>query len=278
MEPLAWYTLFGGLVAGLVIGALLAWRFLRLKFLINPPNITSVQCLSGGQLLVQGTVDPPPDGASISALFVRAYDDPAQTVASTPDGATKFPLSTTNFSVTYQLPSGLVPPTDLVVVWVEYKDFKANSLVYNSCSGSGSGSSTANAKTHTAAANSGDLEAVPRAYRVSPGSFAGEGPAAELFGSQAGASDVLLRYVPERSSPFDPVWRASGGVGSAHEWVLHLLHRDGGFGAVLTVVLRLAGGEARLTWVTSDWRFNTANRLTCESDEPGQPALLVRPA
>src|SRR5262249_44346661 len=152
--------------------------------------------------------------------------------------ATTYPLTATSFSVTYTLPTGLMPPTDLVVVWAKYFDHKANSLVYPSCSGSGSGSSGVAARKHSAPAAADQPEAVPRAYRVSPSSFAAGGPSAELFVSQSGDPEVLLCYVPEDSSPLDPFWRASGGPGSAHEWTLRLLHRDGGFGAVLTVILR----------------------------------------
>ena len=277
MEHLAWFAFGGGVLAGLVVGFILSWFFIRKRSLINQPTITNHACLSGSQLLVEGTADAAPSGSALAALHVRVYDDPTQAVSPLPDGATSYPLSSTNFSVSQPLPSGLVPPTDLVVVWVEYRTFIPNKLEYNSCSGSGSGGHPFAFKKHSVTAAAEQLEAIPRAYRVSPSSPAAGGPAAELFGSQAEAPETLLCYVPEDSSPLDPFWRARGGPGPAREWTLRLLHRPGGFGAVLTVVLLVGAREVRLTWVTSDWRFHLENRLICESDEPCQSPLLVRP-
>jgi hypothetical protein len=119
------------------------------------------------------------------------------------------------------------------------------------------------------------LEAIPRAYRVSPESSA---PATDLGGALAGAAETVLEYVPEASTPTEPFWKARGKSGAVREWALCLLHRQGGFGAVLSAVCLVGGREVRITWVTSDWRFHTANRLRCESDEAGGLSLLVRPA
>jgi hypothetical protein len=123
------------------------------------------------------------------------------------------------------------------------------------------------------------FEAVPRAYRVSPGSPLAEGgPAADLVGALSRTPEALLVYTPEASTPVEPVWQARGGPEPVVRWSLNLLHRAGGLGAVLSAVSVVGGREVRFTWVTSDWRFHTANRLAPEASEPGVPALLVRPA
>jgi hypothetical protein len=123
-------------------------------------------------------------------------------------------------------------------------------------------------------------EAVPKEYRVSPGTppaGAAAGPAADLVGLLARGPEPVLQYAPETSSPVDPRWRAQGGQGPVREWALILLRHPGGLGAVLSAVALVGDREVRLTWVTSNWRFHTTNRLTCESDELGGHALLVRP-
>jgi hypothetical protein len=128
---------------------------------------------------------------------------------------------------------------------------------------------------------SAELEAIPQNMRIEPGAVAPgatTGPAAELVGALTQSPEPVLRYVAEASTPAEPLWRALGGRGPVFEATLVLLHRTGGVGAVLTVVTAVGGQRIQFTWVTSNWRFNGANRLRCESDEPGLPVLTVTPA
>ena len=268
----------GGALAG-VLAALLFRTRIKLLDEIPTPTISTVTCLSGSQIQIGGATGTTPEGMNLVALYARVYDDPNQVVPATPDGAT---LAGTSFPITLNLPLGLAGPSDLAVVWAEYQAYTKNSLVYSTCSGSGSGSGSgggtpmpgvARALSPAAAAQ---LEAVPRAYRVSPGSPA-VGAEAELAGALAGAAETVLHYVPEDSTPLEPFWRSGRPTGLVREWSLRLLHRNDGFGGLLSAVCLLGSRELRLTWVTSDWRFHAANRLRCESDEAAGLSLLVQP-
>ncbi len=275
----------GGALAGVVVAWLVFKQLSKTLVNLPAPSINHVECLAGGQARIDVTLGEIPDGATLIELHTLVDDDPNAAVgACPPAGATAqaIPADPSSFSLVHNLPPGLSGPDDLAVVWAIYRVCVKGTSVFESCSGSGSGSDAIEfGATRADSAAAEQLEAIPRAYQVSPGSppaAAGGGPAAVLVGALAGAPDAVLRYVPEASTPVEPFWRARGGPGPVLEWSLRLLHRDGGFGALLSAVCVVGGREVRLTWVTSDWRFHAANRLACESDEAGGPALLVRPA
>src|SRR5262249_58769557 len=114
-------------------------------------------------------------------------------------------------------PGGLSGPTDYVVVWAEYSGYRSRTYEYSSCSGSGSGVAPGDQIAHVvSAAVTEELEAIPRTYRVSPGSSpagAVGGPADETGGAVARAPEAVLQYVPEASAPIQPFWRAPGRPG-----------------------------------------------------------------
>jgi hypothetical protein len=273
----------GGVLAALLVGWLVLRVIIRKLINLPSPTINNVTCLPGGQIQIDATIDAAPPGATLEGLYTEVYDDPNQVVSACPDsGGLSQPLPTTSpFSLVQKLPPGLSGlDDDLAVVWAVYRVCVVSSLAFHHCPESSSGPGLGVSRPIPAVAVE-QLEAVPRAYRVSAGSpaaGAGRGPAANLVGALARAPETVLRYVPEASTPLDPRWRARGGPDPALEWTLLLLHRPDGFGAVLGVVCRADGREVRLTWVTSEWRFHTANRLTCESDEAGGLSLVVRPA
>lgn len=273
-------------IGGVVIGLVIAYAYNQIKnrnktiLDLPDPAINSVQCLSATRIRINGSIDPAPPGATLLALYVVVYNDDTHSVPSSPHGEGATDCGT-SFPLEYDLPTGLTGPMDLVAVWAEYEAHTKDKLRYRTCTGSGSGgtsSSGMRVRERGRAARAGEFEAIPKAYRVSPASppagTAG-GPAADLVGTLNGG---LLEHAPEDSTPTEPVWRAGGGAGAGVRWTLRLLHRRNGMGAVLTAVYTASGREVRLTWVTSDWRLHAASRLTSEADEPGVPALLVRPA
>lgn len=265
-----------GFVGGVLVGLLAAvlWRKIFDPMAFPDPAI-NVTCLSGGMIRIDGSVGTLPANVELINLHAQVYDDTSHPVPDHPgsEGASAF----SSFPIELPLPGGSTPP-DLVAVWAEFRIFGKDTATC-SCSGS---SSTLSKSRRISAVSSGaaeQLEAMPRTYRVSHGlSNAGSsgGPALQLIGSLNPES--LLRYVPEASTPAEPLWRARGGADSAIEWTLRLLHGSGGFGAVLSVRGLIGSREVRFNWVTSDWRFHVANRLISESDEPGAPALIVSPA
>src|SRR5262249_37739646 len=122
MEHAAWFAFGGGLLIGFIVGVFAARAFFRMLTTTNPPTIASVTCLPGGQIQVVGSVDPGSSGCIPVAVWVYVYDDPNQAVPpAPPSGATRYPLSSPQFSVIYPLPPGLTPPNDLAAVWAEYQ-------------------------------------------------------------------------------------------------------------------------------------------------------------
>lgn len=274
MIALVLLAFVGGVLVGLV-AARPRVRRARLEVLhdVPPPTLTGVVCLPNNQVRIAGSADAGSAGLSLVNLHVRVYDDPAHSPPGSPDGEGATTHGTT-FPIVHTLPGGLTPTHDLAVVWAEYRAFSKQSLVYPTCSGSGSGSGSGAVVTARAvsALAAEQLEAVPRAYRLSPGPGpADRGPTGAMVERLSAGPEVVLGYQPEASTPVEPLWRADG----EPEWTLSLLHRPGGFGAVLTAVCRAGDREDRHTWVTSAWRFHEANRLACEAEGP---CLWVRPA
>lgn len=254
----------GGVFAGFLLAIALfkkLWPEVRVD--IPPPTITDARCQADGTLAIDVTAAGSVENLTLVKLHTRVYDQDPGTVGD-PTGATPHDPAPT---LTHPLPGGLVGPKDYVVVWAEYHAFSSRVHEYDSCSGSGSGSGRVVRPLTGPAAE--QLAAVPREYRVSP---------AAPPGGSALPPETVLRYATETSTPAEPVWQARGEAGSVREWTLRLLYRDGGFGALLTAVCLVGGKEARLTWVTSDWRFHAPSRLAPESDEPGISALVVQPA
>ncbi|HJZ55013.1 MAG TPA: hypothetical protein VKE74_08640 [Gemmataceae bacterium] len=270
----------GGLLLGVLVTVLFVKKIVKSFVELPPPDITQVTCLSGGSIQIDGSASPTVDNLTLAGLYSEVYDVLPTTIPPTPPATAVY--HGTSFPLFRTLPSGLSGPTDYVVVWAEYSGYRSRTYEYSSCSGSGSGVAPGDQIAHVvSAAVTEELEAIPRTYRVSPGSSpagAVGGPADELGGAVARAPEAVLQYVPEASTPIEPFWRARGGPGPVVEWSLCLLYRSGGFGAVLSAVCLIDGRNVRLTWVTSDWRFHAVNRLACESDDAGVPVILVRPA
>jgi hypothetical protein len=219
------------------------------------------------------TIDAAPAGAELMELHVKVYNDENHSAPASPENEGATPQGTT-VPITHPLdPNELTNARNLVVVWAEYRVYIKDSVAYDSCSGSGSSRIRQGRAVSPVVAE--QLEAVPKAYRVSPNPPTGGTGGSALL---AGISEAVLHYVPEASTPTEPFWQARTESGPVREWALRLLHRHGGFGAVLSAVGFIGNREIRLTWVCSDWRFHTDNRLTAESDEVQGLALLVRPA
>jgi hypothetical protein len=271
-EPL--FTLAGGVVFGVLLAYLLYKITTRGFTVVNLPDPDiEVRCISPTQVQITGSIDVAPAGTRLTNLHVVAYED-GHPVPASPEGQGATPCGTA-FPITYTLPT-LNTARIVVAVWAEFQANTSDSFELDSCSGSGlsgSGSGSDRLIRSLPGGAAEQLEAVPRAYRVSPGS-----PPAGATGGPALPPEAVLRYDPEVSTPLEPVWQARGEPGAVREWTLCLLHRHSGFGALLSVVCLVGGREVRLTWVTSDWRFHAPNRLAPESDDPGVPALVVSPA
>jgi hypothetical protein len=264
--------------AGAVVGFVVALFVRRPRLALPKPEIGTVSCQPSNMLRIPVSVATDPN-VTLAELYSKVWDNAPASVSPSPitEGATPHPVAT---QIDRALPSGLSGPTDFVVVWARFQGFSMSDIVeFSNCSGGSFGGPALTRMAHSAAA--AQLEAVPRAYKVSSGSAqidVSKGPAAHALGTLLQAPAPLLQYVPESSTPVEPFWRGKGGAGPAVEWSLRLLHRTGGFGAVLSLIYLIGGRETRLTWVTSTWRFHAANRLTCESDDAGVPTLLVQPA
>jgi hypothetical protein len=265
-------------LVGAGAGLLLAFVIVRLLGLTFPvvlpkPSLQNATC-SGGQVTVNVNAAATADGLTLANYASFIYTD----LAAVPDPAP--PSGSLIHPPTSQITRPAVGSTGLLAVWSIYQGNSQASSVTYTCSGSSGGPPNPMTLLPPSAVTE-QLEAVPRAYRVSPGSpLSGEGgsPAADVVGALSREPEAILEYAPEASTPVSPVWQARGGPGPVVRWHLHLLHRQGGVGAVLSIVCLVGGREMQFTWVTSDWRFHAANRLTSEASQPGVPALLVRPA
>jgi hypothetical protein len=262
-----------GFAGGLVVGLLLAWIWRKL---INPlafpnPDLVDVTC-ANGTVHIEGTLGGTlPPGVSLLQLHVKVYDDENHTVpvAPTGEGATTY----LGFPVDHPHPDNTFQPPDKVAVWAEWKVFGKATQNF-SCSGSSSVNLGRNRPISPAAAE--QLEAVPKKYGVSTDAADADQGGGAITSLALPTPGTLLDYVPERSTPLEPLWRLR--ESDADEWTLHLLHGPAGFGAVLSLLRRVGGKEERLTWVTSNWRFHVANRLIPESADGTAPILIVSPA
>jgi hypothetical protein len=268
---------------GLVVGALLLFLLLRFRSVVSLPSwtITDACLRADGQVQIDvNTVPTTTPAVQFVRFHAQVYrNDPGSVGApgssATTEGATSSFLAPN--------PTGTSSSTDCVVVWAEFTVFDVQKLIraIPGCSGGSNQMAPRVAAPPRSGLVSEHFDAIPKAYRVSTGPAppgAGGGPSVELVGELATASGVHLVYNPEASTPTEPVWTAQGGSGPVTGWTLILLHRHGGFGAVLSATGAVGGREVRFTWVTSEWRFHTNNRLTSEASEPGVPALLVSPA
>lgn len=268
-------TFVGGVAVGF-LGAMLLRLLWKPKDIEPGPTISTVDCLSSGDIQINGTTGSPLAGTTLVAIHVKVYDDHNTQPPDSPENEGATPYRPPQFPITHT-PSGLTGPPDLVVVWGEYQGHLKDQFTIT-CLGSGSSRIGQGRAVSPAVAE--QLEAIPRSYRVSPKPPAGGTgvSSVELVGVLAGISEAILHYVPEASTPTEPFWQARNESGPIREWALRLLHRHGGFLAVLSVVGFVGNREVRLTWVSSDWRFHADNRLTAESDEAAGFALMVRPA
>jgi hypothetical protein len=280
MDGFDWRAFAVGTAAGVVLALLLGWLFriiFKPQITLNNPFPSSALC-SGGNVVVQGSASSTCNGLTLAQLWSFVYSTlPSTGAPSTP------PAGAVSSPPTFPLTVSAVGGTGLVAVWSLYQGYSAPGTVSYSCTGPGGagGPSPQTMQRVLPLTVNDQLEAIPRAYRVSAGSpFAGPGigPGAEVMGALSRDREALLEYAPEVSTPVDPVWQAAAVPGSLLRWSLNLLHRNSGLGAVLSVLGLVDGREVRFTWVTSEWRFNSANRLAPEASDPGVPALLVCPA
>jgi hypothetical protein len=266
---------------GLVVGGLLMALVFHIMSQVNLPQWTIADaCLqSTTQVKVDVGLPVSTPGTQFVQFHSQVFRSDPGTVPAPGSGSTTQGATTTLLTPN---PPGVSSASDVVVVWAEFTVFDVKKLAgtINACSTSTSSQLAPSAATPArSGVVPGHLDAVPKSYRVSAGPAPGPGggPSAELVGALAKA-EVQLAYSSEASTPTEPVWTARDGPEPGISWTLSLLHRRGGFGAVLSVVGSAGGHPVRMSWVTSDWRSHTTNRLTCEADEPGAPAVLVRPA
>lgn len=267
-----------GLLLGFVVGWLVVRYLTQLKSVLPDWSITHACLREDGSVQIELALPGSSPGVTLLGFHSHVEEDEPGSLPETPgSGAAMHGHSS---STLIHPPPGTTAPPDCVIVWAEFRVFvpRALTLTLAPCSESGSSMIFGPAQTMSPALAE-QLEAVPRVYRVSvdPSVPGGRGALAELFGGTE-AAEPVLHYVPERSTPTDPCWRARGGPGPVQEWTLTLLRRRDGFGATLIAVCLLDGREVRLSWVTSNWNFNAANRFTGESEEANGLLLVVGPA